>query len=254
MIPSAPTSNTKSKTYVYDVLPDGDYPARIVRVIGLGTQAQPDFDGEKKRPAFKCAFTYELIGVKTSGTIITGKGTDEEKSEPMDGRPACQFQDYFLFPGCKRGKVFDLCKVLNPEVQTVPEDFDFFEGVLNEVVNVTVGSYELKRGPNAGSRKNAIRKVSSIPDMFKSQVGEAECEKIFFDPYVDTPKSVHAYSEMYKFQREMLLEAYDSALIPLAGKDPVVNTAEKQKVETKPAKKKEETFSDEADFDETIPF
>jgi hypothetical protein len=206
-------------------LPDGDYPARLIRFTGLGTQDQPPYKGQAKDPAFKASFTFELIGVDTSGQIIENATTDDEKITQMDAKPACQFADYFLFPGAKRGKVFELCNVLSPGIIKVPDKMEWFQGQLNAIVSVTVSSYTVKNGPNAGKKRNTIRSISSIPSMFKSQVGERRCELAYFDPYEDTPAMFTAYESMYKFQRDILTEAHDSKHIVFAGKEVVYQIA-----------------------------
>ncbi|MFW3388334.1 UNVERIFIED_CONTAM: hypothetical protein RF648_20310, partial [Kocuria sp. CPCC 205274] len=69
MSTAIPSSRSSKKSFtVYDAIPDGDYPARIVRFIGLGVQEQPEYKGEKKSPAFKATFALELIDVDATGT------------------------------------------------------------------------------------------------------------------------------------------------------------------------------------------
>ncbi|MGL5565914.1 MAG: hypothetical protein ACRDC4_09325, partial [Plesiomonas sp.] len=201
-------SNSGSKIK-YEVLADGDYPARIVRFIGLGVQEQPEWQGQKKDPAFKCSIQFELIGMDTVGTKEDGTKTDPA--------PACQFKDYFLFPGAKRGGVFDLCQIIDPSIQSVPGDLDWFINNLDAIVNVRVGHYVTK----TGEKRNKVSGVSAIPSMFKSQIGASRSDKVGFDPYVDSPDMMQAYSKLYKFQRDMLTEAHDSQHIVFAGKEPI---------------------------------
>lgn len=214
-IPS--TRSSKRSRTVYDAIPDGDYPARIVRFIGLGVQDQPEFKGEKKSPAFKCTFAFELIGMDATGTQYEN---DQDKvGKPIDPRPSCQFYDAYLFPGASRGKVFDLCQVLEPGLKAVPGALEWFMERLDDVVSVRVGHYKTK----SGEIRNKVEGVSAIPAMFKSQVGAARSDMVAFNPYVDTPEMMQSYSKLYKFQREMLVEAHDTANIPFAGKDPEGN-------------------------------
>lgn len=202
------TRSTSAKT-TYNILPDGDYPARIVRFIGLGVQDQPERKGEKKDPAFKCSIQFELIGVDATGVDGEGKA--------IEARPSCQFKDYFLFPGAKRGGVFDLCKIIDPTLEKVPGDLDWFLGKLDSIVNVTVGHYMTK----TGEPRNKVVSVGAIPSMFKSQVGPSRCDQIGFDPYVDSPEMMVQYSRLFKFQRDILTEAHDREHIPFAGKEPM---------------------------------
>lgn len=204
-IPTTRSSSASKNTY--NVLPDGDYPARIVRFIGLGIQEQPEWQGQKKDPAFKCTIQFELIGVDATG--VDGQG------KPLEPRPSCVFKEYFLFPGAKRGGVFDLVRVLDPSLDKVPGQLGWFIGQLDSIVNVTVGHYVTK----TGEKRNKVTNVSAIPGMFKSQVGPARCELVGFDPYEDTPEMFGAYAKMFKFQRDILAEAHDRANIPFAGKE-----------------------------------
>ena len=214
-IPSAPKASKFPKV-VYDVLDDGDYPARIVRYVGLGTQDQPEYQGQAKDPAFKCSFAFELIGVDATGV--------DENGEKIDPRPACQFGDFYLFPGAQRGKVFDLCKVLDPKIERVPDDQNWFIERLGSIVNVQVGHYKTK----TGEKRNKIVGIGAVPTMFKNQVGAARLETVGFDPYEDTVDMFAAYSKLFKFQRDILAEAHDASAIPFAGKEPAKQNEQKE--------------------------
>lgn len=201
------TRNSSASKNVYNAIPDGDYPARLVRFVGLGIQDQPEYQGQKKDPAFKCSIQVELIGVDATG--VDGEG------KPLEARPACQFKDYFLFPGAKRGGVFDLVRVLDPSLEKVPGDLEWFMDRLDSIVNVTVGHYMTK----TGEKRNKIVAISAIPSMFKSQVGPARSELVSFNPYDDSPEMMNAYGKIFKFQRDILAEAHDREFIPFAGKE-----------------------------------
>jgi hypothetical protein len=250
-IPGA-QSNKPKRIFQYDLIPNGDYPARIARFTGLGTHPQPAFQGQAKDPAFKSSFAFELIGLDTSGFIIENAGTDEETKTAMDAKPACQFADYFMFPGAKRGKVFDLCNILEPGIVKVPNEMTWFEKHLGSIVSITVGKYEVKNGPNKGTFRNTIKGVGAIPSMFKDQVGQPRAETNFFDPYADSVEMFASYSNLYKFQREVLTEALDSQYIVYAGKEPSA-PEEKEQAAPKEAEKVDSP-TPALDFDEDIPF
>ncbi|MFW3388301.1 UNVERIFIED_CONTAM: hypothetical protein RF648_20135, partial [Kocuria sp. CPCC 205274] len=189
-------------------------------------QEQPEFKGEKKNPAFKSTFAFELIDVDTTGTEFEN---DQDKTgKPIDPRPACQFLDAYLFPGAGRGKVFELCEVLEPGIKEVPGNLEWFMARLGEIVNVRVGHYVDKRG----QKRNKIVGVSAIPNMFKKQVGDARLETVAFNPYSDTPENLEAYSKLYKFQRDQIAEAIDKENIPFAGKEPIKNSDQERKPTT----------------------
>lgn len=233
---------SKFPKVIYDVLEDGDYPARIVRYVGLGTQEQPEYQGQKKDPAFKCSFAFELIGVDATGK--------DEEGTPIDPRPACQFGDFYLFPGAQRGKVFDLCKVLDPKIERVPDDQTWFIERLGSIVNVQVGHYKTK----AGDKRNKIVGIGAVPTMFKNQVGEARLEYVGFDPYEDNLDMFQSYSKLFKFQRDILSEAFDAEHIPFAGKDPAKQSEQASaNSDTKPASKPATVAGDTDDENDT-PF
>jgi hypothetical protein len=218
---SIPSFSSKPKIVrEYNLIANGDYPARISRFIGLGVHEQPPYQGQAKDPAFKSMFEFELIGMDTSGEEITNAGTPEEERKPLDPTPSCQFSDMFLFPGASRGKVFDLCQVLDPSMDKVPRDLDWFEAHLGAIVNVKVGRYTIKNGPNAGKERNTVKGISAVPSMFKNQVGEARRTFVYFDPYVETDKAFSAYSQLFNYQRTMLEEALDHEHITYSGMEP----------------------------------
>lgn len=252
MSTAIPSNSVSKKSFtVYDVVPDGDYPARIVRFIGLGVQKQQPYKGEEKSPAFKCSLAYELIDVDATGREYQGE--DDEEGKPIDPRPSCQFQDMFLFPGAKRGNVYDLCRCVDPSIQEVPRTLEWFMDKLGEIVNVRVGHYINKRG----EKRNKVVSVSSIPNMFRKQVGEARCEMVAFNPYVDTPEMMQAYSKVYKFQRDLLAEAFDAKNIPFAGKEPISDDDQKPTGDNnnKPSMSKPSADNEPSmDFDDDVPF
>ncbi|QDH46517.1 hypothetical protein LAh9_116 [Aeromonas phage LAh_9] len=241
-IPSAPKASKFPKV-IYDVLEDGDYPARIVRYVGLGTQDQPEFQGQKKDPAFKCSFAFELIDTDATGV--------DEDGNRIDPRPACQFGDFYLFPGAQRGKVYELCRVLDPTIERVPDDQNWFIERLGSIVNVEVGHYKTK----AGDIRNKITKIGSVPTRFKSQVGEARLDLVGFDPYEDTPDMFQAYSKLFKFQRDILAEAYDAENIPFAGKEPAKQDEQKENASNSPSTNTSRaTTTDSVEEDDDAPF
>ena len=211
---------TTAKNY-YDVLPDDVYLARFVRFVGLGVQDQPEFKGEKKDPAFKCSLQFELLGVDATGKDAEGK--------PLEARPACQFADMYLFPGAKRGKVYDFVKLLEPGLEKVPGDIQWFIDKLGSVINLEVGHYIAKDG----GKKNKVLSMSAASRRDRENAEDARSELVGFDPYEDNDTMFDAYSKIFKFQREMLAEAHDKQHIPFAGKEPAKQDSPKS--EAKPS-------------------
>jgi len=232
-----PTLRTPRPSNVYNPLKPDVYPARIVRFVGLGIQDQKEFQGQAKDPAFKCAIQFELIGVDATGVDSEGK--------PLEPRPSCVFQDYFLFPRATRGKVFDLCRAIDASIEASPSTLDWFIERLGEIVMVQVGNYTTKDGVV----KNTVQAVQPTPSFMKANIGEARSDLVGFNPYVDNEANLAAYSKMFKFQRGMLLEAHDSASIPFAGKEVLKQDGEAPKttniVENKASIQVDHSFSNE---------
>ncbi|AEK81963.1 hypothetical protein [Salmonella phage 7-11] len=253
-IPS--TSSSKKSRTVYDVIENDVYDARIVRFIGLGVQEQPEWQGERKAPAFKCSIAFELIDIDATGR--TFEGDDDKVGKPIDPRPSCQFKDYFLFPGAKRGGVFDLCKAIDPTITEVPRNLEWFMDKLGEVVSVGVGSYTTKQGIT----RNKVTSVGAVSSRNKSKVGEARSELVAFNPYSDTPAMTAAYAKVYKFQRDMLTEAKDAQHIPYAGKEPVNDGGDGDRPDNTTTREEEKYGSNtntrntpnDVAFDDDIPF
>lgn len=205
-IPTMRTSSAKKVTY--EAIADDIYEARLVRFIGLGVQDQPEWNNEKKDPAFKVSLQYELIGMDAIGVDAEGK--------PVDPRPSCAFQDVFLFPGGQRGKVYDICRAMDPSVERVPNNIDWFLDKLGAPLMVEVGHYVAKDG----TKKNKVVGVSGMSARVRNSLPAARSELIGFDPYQDTPELFNAYGKLPKFQREILTEAHDAKNIVFQGKEP----------------------------------
>lgn len=205
-IPTMRSANANATKY--EAVAADTYPARLVRFVGLGIQEQPEFQGQKKDPAFKCSIQFELIGINATGKKADGT--------PVDPRPACVFQDYFLFPGASRGKVYDLCRAINPSMEKAPGNLEWFTGALGEAVLVQVGTYKTK----TGETRNKVIAVSPMPSFMKGSLDSAKCDIVGFNPYSETESNFAAYSKLFKFQRDILMEAVDTANIPFAGKEP----------------------------------
>ncbi len=239
-----PSMQNNGPRNIWDAIESDTYEARLVKCVGLGVQEQPEWQGQKKQPAFKMAMTFELIDVDATGVDKDGK--------PLEPRPACQFKDYFLFPGAKRGGVYDLVRAIDPSLEAVPNNLEWFEKALGSVINVEVGSYVNK----SGQTRNKVVGVSPVPGRNKERVGPARCEMQFFNPYVENDTMLASYSKLFKFQRDTLMEAHDKDNMPYAGKEPIQNDERQSAPVANPYDNKVATQQTPADmaFDEDIPF
>lgn len=189
-----------NKTIVYDVIKDGAYPGRFISFVGLGIQEQQPYQGKKKSPAFTAHIGIELVGKDATGKDGEGK--------PIEPRPAVVFGDMPIFPGAKRGKAFDLAKCLDPSVDAVPGDLDWFISRLGEPLVVTVGNYTNTKGVT----RNKIASISRIIEGLT--VADARADKVGFDPYDGSDQMREQHSKLAKFQYDILAKAIDSGLMP----------------------------------------
>lgn len=238
-------SNNGPKT-LWNPIENDIYEARIVKCIGLGMQEQKPYKGQAKAPKFELAMTFELIGVDATGVDRDGK--------PVEPRPACQFKTYPLHPGGKMGGVYNMVRAIDPSLEKVPANLEWFESILGSVINVEVGSYVNKQGRTV----NCVNGVSPVPSRNKDRIGEARTELQFFNPYVDTPEMLNSYGKLFKFQRDSLVEALDSDNIPYAGKEPVEQGGQSQAPAANPyqaptAAQPQQTPADMS-FDDDMPF
>lgn len=211
-IPTQKSNNTNKVDYEL-VAPD-IYPARMVRFVGLGTQAQRAYQGKEKEPAPKVAVMFELYDPETGEPkMVKGKTAEGEIVE----RPSCVFKDYFLFPGAERGNVYDLSKALDPTITKVADDFEWFISRLGAPLMVEVTHYPKKDGTTGTS----VGSVTGISRMVSKVMPPATSDLVGFDPYDgDIEKYAKAYSLIFNFQRTALAEAFDAQYIPLAGTEP----------------------------------
>lgn len=218
---------TTARKFNYDVIKDGEYEARIVRVVGLGVHNQdPWIDPvtkavTPKSPAFRMDLAFELIGVDATGTDSEGK--------PLDPKPACQFKSYTVNPRAKNSGMLNLIKMIDPNVQALKGDLNWYkEMLLGQPVNVMVSSYTNK----AGQRKNSIKGITPIPTKYRNGVAEARSPMVFFEPYAETDANLEAYTNLFPFQRNMLTQANDAKNIPFAGREVVKGSDTEQKEPT----------------------
>lgn len=212
-IPTQQRANTNKTKY--ETVPEGLYPARLVRFVGLGSQPQPEYQGQVKDPAPKVAAVFELYDQAT-GEPLDSVGIDSDGNEVKN--PACVFQDYFLFPGATRGKVFELSESIDSKVQKVADDFDWFIERLGAPVQVQVVNYPKKDG-STGAK---VKKTTGLSPMISRNLPPARSELVGFDPYEQDPKKYEKeYAKLFNFQRGIIKDALDAQYIPLAGTEPI---------------------------------
>ena len=208
-----PTTQRPSKKNTYTPIESDIYLCRLVRAVSLGIQAQPDYQGQPKNPAFKVALSFELLGEVAEGTNAEGL--------PLDPQPACVFLDVFVFPGATRGKAFDVVNAIDPSLGATPSDLEWFKRSLGSVVSVQVGSYINKDGVT----KNTVKAVLPTSNRAAAKADEALCDLIWFNCYEDSDEMNSIYhNDLYKFQTKLLMDADDNSSIPFAGVEQIKNT------------------------------
>lgn len=218
-----PTMSVSRKSN-YDVIPDGEYEARIVRVVGLGVHNRDPWVDPKtkavtpKNPAFRMDLAFELIGVDATGKDSEGNA--------LDPRPACQFKSFDVNPRAKNSGILNLIKMVDPSIQALKGDLAWFkEMLLGQPVNVLINSYTNK----AGEVKNSIKQITPIPTKYREAVAAARSPLVFFEPYAETDDNVAAYQVIFPFQRNLLTQANDAKNIPLAGREVTKASENEQK-------------------------
>lgn len=209
-----PSTSTGQAT-VYSLVKKGAYPARLVKFVGFGMQEQPPYQGQAKAPAFKGLFLFELIGKKITAT----------RGEETKELPAVIMASLNIFPGGKRGKTFDLCNILDDNITSVPGDLNWFREQLNKAVIVTVDTYTNKKNQERNSYKGASTMLEGM------EVGEAESDLVFFDPYDDSAEMKAVYEKLLPWERNVLADAVDAEHIPFAGMEVTENDVAKEEEE-----------------------
>lgn len=97
----------------------GAYEARVVQVIDLGVQPQPDYQGQKKEACQEVMVTYELIG----------EYMQDEDGNNLEDKPRW-FSERLNFknPGAEKAKSTKRAKAIDPE-NTKKFDFSKFVGM-----------------------------------------------------------------------------------------------------------------------------
>lgn len=197
IIPSTGGGNSST----YSLLEDDVYPARIAKIVFLGTQPQPPYQGREKPDAVKARVTYEIIGETTTQTKADG----EEKDFPA------QVSEVLTVPagGRSMGKMAALLDTVLGVKETFA-DTDDYEQLLNKPVNVQIDSYTSKKG----TTHNGIKAVTALGKKAKESLEECQIEQEFFCPYTDNDDMKAKWANMMSWQQDMIKKASDSQYMP----------------------------------------
>lgn len=195
IIRSAPSANAST----YSLLEDDVYPARIVKVLFMGTQAQRAYKGKEKPDAVKARVTYEIIGETTTQT------RDGESKELI-----AQITETLAVPrgGQSMGKMAALLTTVLGKEETFA-DTDDYQQLLNKAVNVQVDTYTTANG-----KYNGVKSVTALGNKARAGLAEAQIPQEFFCPYTNSDEMKLLWSQMMSWQQEIIQGASDKQYIP----------------------------------------
>lgn len=229
-------SSSNKQRIEQPVIEEGTYPGRVVQVVDLGIQNQRPYKGEEKPPVHKIHVTYEMVDefmVDEEGNI------DEEKPRWLSE----EFPLYNLKN--ERANSTKRYMAIDPNLEV---DGDW-GAVASFPVNIVVGTYVPKSGPNEGKTRN---KVVGLTKMRPKEV--ANCPELVNEPKVfslDDP-DMDVFNSLPEFMQEKIkgnLEYNGSPLQELleGGSKPKAKKPEP----TPEPEEKDEDEAPQADIDDT---
>lgn len=143
----------------------GTYPARVVQVLDLGVQPQPDFKGQPKAPAHEIMLTYEFLD----------EFCKDENGEDDEDKPRWLSETFPL-----RNLEVELAKSTKRYYALDPEEA--LGGDFTELVNTPCMVTVIQ---NAGKGKNAGKVFNNISNVSAMRPKEAaKAEELKNDPKV----------------------------------------------------------------------
>jgi hypothetical protein len=174
-----------------DPVEPGTYPARLVQVIGLGTQQQ-EYMGEKKTPRYELWVTYELLDEFMKDE---DGNEDEEKPRWISERFALHNLD------ADKAKSTARYYALDP---TVEKDGEWGD-LLGTPCMVTIVQNEGK-GRNKGKVYNNVAAVSSMRQREADKAPELVNPTALFD--MDEP-DMEVWDKLPDFLQDIIKESLD---------------------------------------------
>ncbi|MDC1406071.1 hypothetical protein N8314_00790 [Akkermansiaceae bacterium] len=192
-------SATSANTSTYTLLEDDVYPARIVKVVFLGSQPQKPYKGKEKPDAVMARVTYEIIG-----EVIT-QTRDGESKELV-----AQISEKLTVPrgGQTMGKMANLLKTVIGREETFA-DTDDYKQLLNKEVNVQIDKYTSTHGTF-----NGVKSVTALGNKAKANLEEAQLGQEFFCPYTNSDEMKLLWSQLPPWQQDIIKSASDKDYIP----------------------------------------
>lgn len=221
-------------------LEPGSYPARVVQIIDLGIQPQPDYQGEPKPPAHEIMVTYEFLDEFC---------VDEDGNEQED-KPRWLSETFPL-----RNLDSDLAKSTKRYHALDPEEVHGgdFTALVGTPCTVTVVN-KMGKGKNAGKVFNNIGAVSSMrPKDAKNAADLVNEPKVFVldEPNVTIFKSLPQWlQDKIKGNLEFDGSALQEALQGAVDDDKPKGKAAPQGKPKKPAKPPVEDEGEEEEGEE----
>lgn len=141
-----------------DPLDPGTYPIRLVQVIDLGLQPQPDFKGEAKDPAYTIKVTYEFLD----------EFMKDEDGNDIEDKPRWLSEDFAIYSlDSDRAKSTKRYMALDPELE---HEGDWSKligapGMLQIVQNVSKKNKDIIYNNITGLSSMRAKEASKAPDL-----------------------------------------------------------------------------------------
>jgi len=219
----------------------GTYPARLVQVIGLGTQKQRPFQGQEKDPRFEIYTTYELL----DEFVLDEEGEEQEdKPRWISERLPLHALDSDLAKSTKRYYALD------PK-ETHGGDWGELVGT---ACMVTITKTKDKKGKTDDNGEpiyyNNVASVATMRDKDAKKAEGLKNEPKVFDP---TEPEMEVFLSLPDWLRDTIKEALDFDGSPLSkaldGVDEKEEAKKLRKSDDKSDKKEED--SDDKDEEES---
>lgn len=196
----------KSSGFKQPILSAGAYPARIVQIIDLGLQPQPDYLGEAKEPAYEIDITYELLDefcVSEDGTVNEDLPRWVSERIPLKSLKAEKAKSTLRY------------LVLDPKMEFKGE----FLSLVGKPCMVNIVENPGK-GKNAGKVFNNVSGISQMRDKEATKAPELKNPAVTFS--LDTP-DINVFNKMPSWLQDKVkanLEFNGSKLQKLLGGTP----------------------------------
>lgn len=192
----------KEREFEAPLLEPGNYPARLVSIVFLGTQKQQPFQGQEKDPHEAVTYTYEL-----SHEFMVNK-----EGVPAEDKPRWFSEDLLVYgPEADKAKITLRNKAIDPGNSA---DGDV-SALLSLPCNVLL-VHKVGTGKHAGRTFERIGGVSAAAKMPGYVQPKLVNKTIYFDPFDAAACDLEVFKKFPEFVRKKIMSADDYHLSVLA--------------------------------------